>query len=1033
MNDRPTIGVLSTSFGGTYFGSVLGGIKRATAAADGRIIAIQTLDAGTVDRDLSDPPEFQHRVAWDHVSGFVVILNAANKDYLTAIRNTGKPVVMISDNVPGFSCPVVLPDNRIGIHEAVDHLVEHGHHAIAFAGHPVQRDFSQRYEAYRDALTRHGITPRANLFFDTGNNQESGGEDAAAKMIAAGMPSTAVIAGNDLNAVGLMRTLTAAGYDLPRDQAVVGFDDMDWVVYLTPSLSSVRQRFDDVGSRAVELVLQQLAGEKVEPGFHYLPTTFVPRESCGCPDTLALGEPAVAGHPGVATTEELTARLLDSVGGVDVDLSTADVLARAAEEITVNIRAAAEGAPGPNPFRLRQALSRLHGLQRRPESLIEMMRCVRSFGRSAASTARTEDGAAADRVEACTEEIMVALAQSQARAQFRDGRYFQSTLNAQYTVSMNLLRSHEEDPRMLAWIEGTHSRAGCLGLWSRQSADSSTGEAALDIVTVFERGGQAVRPAGTAITPRSFPPAEVVALADLAADDMVFVAPMKVNASDWGMLAIVGPIEALVPTGREMMNQWAALLTIALDHEAVLESLREREERLRYAALYDQLTGLANRTLFLERLRHSIARAQRRSDYRFAVLLLDLDGFKLVNDSLGHLAGDQLLVQVAARVGDCVRGTDIAARFGGDEFAILLDDIVDVESPVAVAERIHAALKTPFRLGDEEVVVSSSIGISLSATGYDHAEDVIRDADTAMYSAKWRGKGTHAIFDVGMHAKAVGRLRTEAELRRALDMGELEAHFQPIMRLEGGQIAAVEALMRWRHPIRGLIAPADFLPIAEESGLMLPMGRWILAESCRQLRAWQLSGVAPDNLKISVNVSDRQFWHGRLLEDVRDCIEMASIEPSDLCLEITEGVIMRDAKLARMMLTELHEMGVELHIDDFGTGYSSLEALCHLPIDGLKIDRSFVSPLGSDSRSAELVRTIVLMGANLGMDIIAEGVETAEQCGFLQRIGCTYGQGYLFSRPLPGPEATAFLAAGSPVAPRSDRHGSKYVAESKSA
>jgi diguanylate cyclase (GGDEF)-like protein len=1032
VNGRPTIGVLSTSFGGTYFGSVLGGIKRATAAADGRIIAIQTLDAGTVDRDLSDPPEFHHRVSWDHVSGFVVILNAVNKDYLAAIRNTGKPVVMISDNLPGFSCPVVLPDNRIGIHQAVDHLVEHGHHAIAFAGHPVQRDFRQRYEAYRDALTRHGITPRSDLFFDTGNNQESGGEDAAGKMIAAGLPSTAVIAGNDLNAVGLMRALTAAGYELPWDQAVVGFDDMDWVVYLTPSLSSVRQRFDDVGSRAVELVLQQLAGDEVEPGFHYVPTTFVPRESCGCADTLALCEPADA-PSSVTTTEELAARLMTIVGRVDVDSSITDIVDRATEEITNNIRAAADGAPGLNPFRLRLALSRLHGLQPGPENLIEMMRSVRSFGRHAASTARADDGDAAERVDACTEEIMVALAQSQARAQFRDGRNFQSTLNTQYTVSMNLLRSHEEDPRMLAWIEGTHSRAGCLGLWSKHSPELPTGEAALDIVTVFERGRQPVQTDGTATTPCSFPPAEVVALADLAVDDMVFVAPMKVNSSDWGMLAIVGPIEAAVPTGREMMNQWAALLTIALDHEAVLESLREREERLRYAALYDQLTGLANRTLFLERLQHSIARAQRRTDYRFAVLLLDLDGFKLVNDSLGHLAGDQLLVQVAARVGDCIRATDIAARFGGDEFAILLDDIVDVDSPVAVAERIHAALKTPFRLGDEEVVVSSSIGISLSTTGYDHAEDVIRDADTAMYSAKWRGKGTHAIFDVGMHARAVGRLRTEAELRRALDMGELEAHFQPIVRLQAGQVAAVEALMRWRHPIRGLISPADFLPIAEESGLMLPMGRWILAESCRQLRAWQISGAAPDGLKISVNVSDRQFWHGRLLEDVRDCIELANIQPRDLCLEITEGVIMRDAKLARMMLTELHEMGVELHIDDFGTGYSSLEALCHLPIDGLKIDRSFVSPLGSDSRSSELVRTIVLMGANLGMEIIAEGVETAEQWDYLRRIDCTYGQGYLFSRPLPGDEMTAFLAASSPVALRTDPHGSKYVAESKSA
>jgi diguanylate cyclase (GGDEF)-like protein len=1015
--------VLSTSFGGTYFGSILGGIKRATAAAGGRVVAIQTLDAGTVNVDLSEPPQFRHPVAWDHVSGFVVVLNAADKEYVTAIQGTGKPVIMVSDTLAGVSCPVVLPDNRPGIHEAVAHLVEHEHRAIAFAGHPVQRDFRERYDAYREALRSHGIEPRAELFFDTGNNQESGGECAARAMIAAGMPSTAVVTGNDLNAVGLMRTLAAAGYDLPREQAIVGFDDMDWVVYLTPSLSSVRQRFDDVGSLAVTLVLEQLAGRDVAPGYHYLPTSFVPRESCGCPDTLALGEPSApastssptgpARAPAVTSAQDLAARIAAVLGG-ELEPAAEAALHRGARAITEAVRAAAEGTPGPDTFSLRHALAGLYGMEARPESLVEIMRCVRALGRHMVAAARgSGDEAAAERVEDRMQDIVVALAQSQARAQFRDGRYFQSTLNMQYKVSMGLLRSHEEDPRTLAWIENTHARAGCLGLWSERPREGIPGEATLDIVTVFERGRERPLPAIPAATPRSFPPVEVVELADLAADDMVFVAPMKVNTSDWGMLAIVGPIEALVPTGREMMNQWTALLTIALDHEAVLESLREQEDRLRHAALYDQLTGLANRTLFLDRLQHSIARAQRHSDCHFAVLLLDLDGFKLVNDSLGHLAGDKLLVQVAKRISDCTRETDTAARFGGDEFAILLDDLVDPDSPIMVAERINAALKTPFQLDTEEVVVSASIGISLSATGYEHAEDVIRDADTAMYSAKWRGKGAHAIFNVAMHAKVVGRLRTEADLRRALDMGELEAHYQPIVRLDTGQVTAFEALVRWRHPDRGLIAPAEFLPIAEESGLMLPMGRWMLGESCRQLRRWQQSGLAPDGLRVSVNVSNRQFWHGRLLEDVGDCISFAGIRPEDLVLEITEGVIMHDAKLARRMLDELHEMGVGLHIDDFGTGYSSLEALCHLPIDALKIDRSFVAPLGTDRRGTELVRTIVLMGTNLGLDLVAEGIETTDQWEHLKQVGCPHGQGYLFSRPVPGEETDDYLRAAS--------------------
>jgi diguanylate cyclase (GGDEF)-like protein len=471
----------------------------------------------------------------------------------------------------------------------------------------------------------------------------------------------------------------------------------------------------------------------------------------------------------------------------------------------------------------------------------------------------------------------------------------------------------------------------------------------------------------------------------------------------------VAPIEANVPTGREMVNQWTALLTIALDHEEVLQSLRRQEERLRHAALYDQLTGLPNRTLFLDRLAEAMRRAARRPDYRFAVLLLDLDGFKVVNDSLGHLAGDRLLQRVAERIHHNVRDTDVAARFGGDEFAVLLDDIGGLDRPNTVAKRIHASLDEPFRLGDDEVVVSSSIGIALSDAGYQNAEDLVRDADTAMYSSKARGKGAHVVFNATMHAKAVDRLRTEAELRRALEQGEFEVHYQPIVRLATGEIVGFEALLRWRHPARGVIPPGEFLGIAEESGLIVPIGRWILRESCRQLYDWIRSGVVPEGTQISVNVSNRQFWHGRLIEDVVDCLVATNLEPPCLVVEITESVIMHDVKLAREMLAELRGLRVELHIDDFGTGYSSLGALHQLSIDALKIDRSFVTPLGTDPRSGELARTIVLMGANLGLAVIAEGIETAQQRDYLRDAGCPYGQGYWFSRPVPAAEVPALV------------------------
>jgi len=1048
----PTIGVLTMSIGCDYFGGILGGIARTTAAAGGRMIVIQTLGAGTFDFDPPEPPDFRHPVAWDHVSAFVVILNAASRSYLEAIRRAGKPVVMISDDMPGFDCPVILPDNRAGVRQAVRHLVAHGHRDIAFAGFLELRDFRERYAAYRDALVECGITPRPELLFDTGDNRESGGERAARAMIAAGLPSTAVIAGNDLNAIGLLRSFAAAGVDVPRQQAVVGFDDMDGVVHLTPSLSTVRQSFTGLGRLAATLALRAVAGDEVETRTYYVPTSFQPRESCGCPDPLtpasarrpapsaAESEPGPTTGPGsvgetsavsdpvaetgadgsppsrTITAEDLITRFTTPTASEIIDPLRRAVLTRAGEQVVQAIQGAADGTGGPPQLELRQALTALHEAhRRRPEEVVHLTPYIREFGAQVARRLAEHDPAAAERARAGTEHVLEVLAQSRFRARRAEEVDFLATLKMLYTVSKNLLRSHETDPQGLAWIQDTTARAGCLGLWSYDQGGDAGADRALDVVTMFERDrGPGPTPAGP-VPVRAFPPAELIACADLDADQMVYVAPLNLGTSDWGMLALVGSIEAELETGREMMNQWAALLAIALDHAAVLKSLRAQEELLRRAALYDPLTGLANRTLFIERLEQAISAHMRQPDRHYAVLLLDLDGFKWVNDSLGHLAGDRLLVQVAERIRTSAAEADVAARFGGDEFAVLLRDLPDGADPVEVAERIRAALDVPFRLDEEEFVVSASIGISRGNAGYQNAEDVIRDADTAMYSAKWQRKGSHAVFDVGMHERVVGRLRTEAELRRALETGAFELYYQPVVRLDDGLPSAFEALLRWRHPVRGLVAPDEFLPVAEESGLMPRIGRWVLTEACRQLDAWRRAGLAPDGLRVSVNISNRQFWHTRLLEDVEESLQAAGLDPSRLIIEITEGVIVHDLPAARTRLAALHDMGVRLHIDDFGTGYSSLQALHHLTIDAFKIDRSFVAPMESDGRSRELVRSIVSMGINLGLELVAEGIETPAQRDALGHYGCHFGQGFLFAAPIAAEAAGAILRSGTPL------------------
>jgi diguanylate cyclase (GGDEF)-like protein len=427
------------------------------------------------------------------------------------------------------------------------------------------------------------------------------------------------------------------------------------------------------------------------------------------------------------------------------------------------------------------------------------------------------------------------------------------------------------------------------------------------------------------------------------------------------------------------------------------------EERARHAALHDELTQLPNRALFLDRLGHALQGARRRN-HRFAVLLLDLDRFKNVNDSLGHPAGDRLLAAAARRIHDCVRPGDTVSRLGGDEFAILLEEAVGPDDPVRVAERVQYALCVPFDLGGHEVVTGASIGIAAGGAGYARPEEVLRDADIAMYRAKALGRGRHQLFDPSMHAHAVAVLRTEMELRRALERGEFRLHYQPIVSLAGRGVAAFEALLRWEHPRRGLILPAEFLPLAEELGLMVPLGRWALQEGCRQMAAW-----ADRHVQMSLNISGKQLLQSDLVSQIARAADAAGASLERLDLEVTEDVLMKDGESAGIVLTELKGLALRVSIDDFGTGHSSLSLLHRLPIDTLKIDRSFVAELSHHPETLEIVRAIVSLGHTLGMGVVAEGVETEEQLAELRRLGCDYAQGFLFSPAVDSSSAEGLL------------------------
>ena len=505
---------------------------------------------------------------------------------------------------------------------------------------------------------------------------------------------------------------------------------------------------------------------------------------------------------------------------------------------------------------------------------------------------------------------------------------------------------------------------------------------------------------------------------------------------------VVGVLEFFDRRPRVLHTGFLDAMVQVGSHLGRVVERQRAQERLLHDSSHDQLTGLPNRALFLDRLTRAVARQRRHPEAGFAVLFIDLDRFKVINESLGHQAGDKLILQVASRLEGSLRqsdtvarahsgqhsshrggrghrgagwGMETLARLGGDEFTVLLDDMDDVREAVRVAERIQEELAQPFFIDGQEVYATASIGIASSASGYAAAEDVLRDADLAMYRAKSQGKARYEIFDQRMRAGAMRRLDLESNLRRALENQEFVLFYQPIVRLDTAEIKGFEALVRWRRPDGEMVYPADFVEVAEDTGLIVPLGSWALEEACRTMQSWRVQFPQAKPLSISVNLSARQFAEAELAHHVDSVLRRTGLAPQALDLEITESVMMGDSERSIKLLAQLKKLGLRFSIDDFGTGYSSLSYLHRFPLDTLKIDRSFVAQLGEGRDGVAIVRSILDLARNLGMQIIAEGAETEKQVAQLRRLGCEFAQGYYFSEPLEGIRATELLRSSSPA------------------
>lgn len=476
-------------------------------------------------------------------------------------------------------------------------------------------------------------------------------------------------------------------------------------------------------------------------------------------------------------------------------------------------------------------------------------------------------------------------------------------------------------------------------------------------------------------------------------------------------------LEEVLARVRNQLALTAAQKQICQLNAELEERVKERTRQLEAAnaqllqmALHDSLTGLPNRGWFVERLEGALKLAKTNSSYLFAVLFIDCDRFKVVNDSLGHLVGDQLLIAISYRLQELLSPKDLLARLGGDEFALLLTSVNNIQSATTLASNILDALSNPFELTRNEVFINASIGIALGDGNYEKPEHLLRDADTAMYRAKELGRGRYHIFDPKMHAEALQLLEIETDLRRAVERREFILHYQPIVCLKTGKIAGFEALVRWLHPQRGLISPGLFIPVAEETGLINQIGTLVLREACHQLRLWQEQGIADHSLTVSVNLSVRQFAREDLIEQIDAALAESQLNPQNLKLEITESAIMDNSNSAAIILQELQKRHIQLSIDDFGTGYSSLSYLHRFPVDTLKVDRSFVQRLDENPHLG-LIPAILSIAETLGMNAIAEGIETSLQLAQLQSFKCQFGQGYFFSKPLDAAKAQELIIA----------------------
>lgn|GEM_PF-1557345 len=989
MNHQPIIGIYAPHPNGGYYGTLIKAIHRSVAAAGGRVLLIQTDEAGNGTKTAFDYP-----LAFDYLDGWIMLVDALADRVLHRFRRRKIPFVCIGHNAVRCDYPVIRPDNFPGMRRLVEHLIDdHGHRDIAFVGKLSHRDIASRFQGYRAALSSRGIPFRQANVIDVPDNLYSGGEAAAAELLSRKLGCTAVVCGVDANAAGLIERLRGRGYAIPGDLTVTGFDDMPIASMFEPPLSSVNLHLEEQARAAVDIVLHSRA-DKADT--RYVPCRQVIRSSCGCPET-GRNEGRLMTAKVLFTLENIINRnnmigrsLMQAQSGsikslgwlADTKVSWAcyaqfpehgprdrvEILSVFSRDGTVS---ALQGETVP--LEAFPSLPDIPAYDDANEILtLHIIRTDKADLGVLAMVGNHEEGSIWYNLNTTMSQLFPLMAAALERESL-----------------FERLEAEERHHRSLAEKLDIVSRSSSDGIWEWQVGSN--------VVEWSERLGEMFgldssrRPShieniGRLVHPDDHP--LVNELTTRGRDNPTFRLEIRMRHASGDYLWVLCSGEILFDAEGGQSRYVGSIQDIT--------ERKAYERRISYLAYHDSLTGLHNRTYLMERLAAE-TKAGAGEARKLALILLDLDHFKLINDTYGHRVGDKVLVSVAGRLRSEAPEEAAIVRMGGDEFIILYPGAGDKDEVERFGQRLGESLRSVFVIDNHEFYLSGSLGIAYYPENGTDGDTLLQSADIAMYTAKSRGRDKVQRFYEAMNDATVERHLIGTQLRKAVLAESFELHYQPQLRLSDRRVFGAEALIRWRLPGEKLVYPQDFIPVAEETGLIVPIGYWALREACRQYRAWAGEGYHLE--KLSVNISAIQFGQPDFVARTRAIVEEAGMDGGKLIFEITESTVMRDIDYSVKVLRELAGLGIEIALDDFGTGYSSLSLLGNLPLHWVKIDKSFLKNL-DNPRDRAIVEAIVHMTRSLRLMSIAEGVETERDEAVIKKMGCDAYQGYYLGRPV---------------------------------